>query len=599
MSSGNTNSAPTARHEQPPPGHTANNAQGSSNTASPSPLDSNNASSTGARDTRPLIAPNSQAERASGSSLDLPGVALQHEKPHPYPFRFGPWWRFSSAADRAQPKARILPCAAAIFMPVTVLFVLTAVEANWIQSAPGYSGHRIRKAGGYAAGNGIAVALAFGSALTIPFRQLDHFRKYASLTTAMLAQVLVNALIGFVCILVGGLYQRNRVNYKDVWITPEYPCIFIGGFFAFLQMALLLIDYVTTPNFNQRGSGYGSPAMETAIGLANLVNIWTGFGSLVFSNVEANSVWHPYNSCFNSWVLLITTGSSVLPFRTTNSKVFILFWLPVGLLLMVIYFLCFGVGFVQRFDEKPLRRIAEAEDNLRAAYRELRRDGAQNKELAAAVRGRITSLHGSIEYMRSQRLRYFAILFSFGVLLKILSWLLGSIIFARTEIGWSYWDSMMFLFFNLLTVGVQGMVPHSASGMPLYHAYTYIDILCTAALDAMLFHILYNLVPWPKFLHATGSFFGRAASKLFRRRRHLETSSIQTDQGAIDSQPSYSYSVQQAGDKLDDVLNAAARLRGILVQNSASQADISEYERLLEIAESRLDDANMLQKKVD
>ncbi|KAI8322967.1 hypothetical protein GQ54DRAFT_258949 [Martensiomyces pterosporus] len=542
----------------------------------------------------------SAAAPLSGLSLDTPDISYETEKPHPYPLKFGPWWRFCSAADRSQPKTRILPCVAAILMPVTVLFVLTAVEGNWIQSARGYNGHRVQKATGYVVGNAIAVALAFGSALTIAFRQIDYFRRFASLRTAMLSQVVINALLGFVCILVGGLYQRNRVNYKHVWITPEYPCIFIGGFFAFLQMALLLIDYVTTPSFNERGHGYGSSPMQTAIGLSNIVNIWTGFGSLVFSNVEANSVWHPYNSCYNSWVALITTGSTVLNYKTTNSKIFILFWLPIGLLIMFIYFVCFGLGFIQRFDEKPLRRINEAEDRLRGACRELRRSGAANKELVASLQSRIASLQDSIGYLKDQRLRYFAILFSVGVLLKICSWLLGSIIFARTEIGWSYWDSMFFLFLNLLTVGIQDMVPRSASGMPLYHAYTYVDILCTAALDALLFHILYNLAPWPRYTSAASAFLGGAAGKVFHRRRVVGAEDLEAEQPAgvaPGGGPDYSYSTQRATDQLEGVLSAASRLRGILIQNAASQADLAEYERLLEAAENRLDDLNMSDKK--
>ncbi|KAJ2379110.1 hypothetical protein IW150_000375, partial [Coemansia sp. RSA 2607] len=70
------------------------------------------------------------------------------DKPHPYLLRFGPWWHFCSARDRRLHKTRILPSAAAILMPITVLFVLTSVEANWIMSGPGYNGLRLRKATG-------------------------------------------------------------------------------------------------------------------------------------------------------------------------------------------------------------------------------------------------------------------------------------------------------------------------------------------------------------------------------------------------------------------------------------------------------------------
>ncbi|KAJ2888223.1 Translation machinery-associated protein 7 [Coemansia asiatica] len=555
------------------------------------------------------ISPLGQLTTHNSTNLSLPPeIDDADEKPHPYLLKFGPWWRFCSARDSVLPKTRILPSVAAILMPITVLFVLTSVEANWIMAGPGYDGRRLWKTTGYIVGSAIATALAFISALTIGMRQIDYFRSFFSLRIALFFQVLINLLLGMVCVLVGALYQRNKINGKGVWITPEYPCIYVGGFFAWLQVALLLVDYVTTPNFNQRGHGYGSPAMQASIGLANVVAIWTGFGSLVFSNVENTRFWHPYNSCFNSWVTLITTGSTVLNYRTTNSKVFIFFWLPIGVLIMFVYFWCFGFGCVQRFDEKPLRRIGETEDSLRIAYRELRREGRDNKELATATQARIDALQRRIEYLQDQRLRFFSALFVAGVLLKVCGWLLGSIIFTLTEPGWSYWDSMVFLFFNLLTVGVQGMVPSSSSGMPLYHGFTFVDILCTAMLDAILLHIVWNLVPWPRYLLVAKSVLLTATGKIFRCRRRrpqhvLEDSDLEAEEAVIPEAPEvgapdYSaLSHRKATDQLEDALNVAARMRALLVQNAATEADLQEYDRLLQAAESRIDEINVSGKK--
>ncbi|KAJ2226575.1 hypothetical protein H4R99_003865 [Coemansia sp. RSA 1722] len=555
------------------------------------------------------ISPLGQSPTPDGTSMSLhPEIDYAEEKPHPYLLKFGPWWRFCSARDSALPKTRILPSVAAILMPITVLFVLTSVEGNWIMSGPGYDGRRLWKTTGYIVGSAIATALAFISALTIGMRQIDYFRRFFSLRIALFFQVLINLLLGMVCILVGALYQRNKINGKGVWITPEYPCIYVGGFFAWFQVALLLVDYLTTPNFNQRGHGYGGPAMQASIGLANIVAIWTGFGSLVFSNVESTRFWHPYNSCFNAWVTLITTGSTVLNYRTTNSKVFIFFWLPIGVLIMFVYFWCFGFGCVQRFDEKPLRRIGEAEERLREAYRELRREGRDNKELAAATQARIDSLQKRIEYLRDQRLRFFFVLFVAGVLLKVCGWLLGSIIFTLTEPGWSYWDSMVFLFFNLLTVGVQGMVPSSSSGMPLYHGFTFVDILCTAMLDAFLLHIVWNLVPWPRYLLVAKSVLATATGKIFRFRRRrprhvLEDSDLEAEEAVMPEAPeigapNYSaLSHRKATDQIEDALNVASRMRALLVQNAATEADLREYDRLLQAAESRVDEINVSDTK--
>ncbi|KAJ2004170.1 Potassium channel [Coemansia thaxteri] len=544
---------------------------------------------------------NPRASELSFSSAS--DIVLEDEKPHPYLLRFGPWWHFCSAADRALPKTRILPSAAAIIMPTTVLFVLTAVEANWIQAGPGFNGLRLRKDTGYVVGNAIATALAFISALTIAMRQIDALRAHFSLRTAMLAQVLINTLLGFVCILVGALYQRNKINGLPLWITPEYPCIYVGAFLALLQVLMLLVDYATTPNFNMRGHGYGGAPMQAAIGLANVVAIWTGFGSLVFSSVENKTFWHAYNSCFNSWVALITTGAAVLNIQTVNSKVFIFFWLPVGILIMFVFACCFGIGCIQRFDEKPLRRICETEDRLRAAYREIRRAGRLNKDLARLLRSRIDSLQAHLAHLRDQRLRYFSTLFVVGVLLKVCSWLLGSIIFTLTEAAWSYWDSMFFLFLNLLTVGVQGMVPSSSSGMPLYHVYTFLDILCTAALDLILFHILWNLVPWPRYQILAKSMLVSVTGKIFRKRRAASTADLEAEQlepetSSMLGAPSYGvFAQQRAADQLDDAINAAAQLRELLTRKSIGESDLLEFDRLLQATESRIDDIRMSEKK--
>ncbi|KAJ1944259.1 Potassium channel [Linderina macrospora] len=546
--------------------------------------------STLARDTSPIIN-DSYPLNPAHAALDLPELDSD-EKPSPYPLRFGPWWRMSSARDSSIDKTRILPCAAACIMPVTVLFVLTSTEANWIQSEPGFRGHRINKATGYVVGNAIATALAFGSALTIAFRQLDVFRKYASLTVAMASQVLINLVLGSVCMVIGAVYQRNIINNSTVWITPEYVCVYVGGALAYLQAVLLIVDYIKTPNFNQRGHGMGA-AMQGAIGLSNLVNIWTGFGSLVFSNVENKRIWHAYNSCFNSWVTMITTGSTVLTWQTNNSKVFILFWLPIGLLIMFVYFVCFARGVIERFDAKPLRRITEAEDRLRAVYREKRRGGNDSSELVV----RVAALEAQAAKMHADRLRLFFFVFLAMLFVKIASWLLGSIIFTLTEPGWSYWDSLIFVFFNILTVGMQGRVPFSAVGMPLYHALTYLDILITAAIDGILFHLLYNLVPWSQYGLMARTVLASVVGKVTRKHRPIDVESAVEEQGAQPEDLDHGLKLGKSIDQLEAILDAATQMRSLLVQNSASSADVAQYDRLIEAAESRLDDLVLQDKK--
>lgn len=569
----------------------------------------------------PAPIPTTTGSIDTGSSFQVPtGTALpaiENEKPRLYPLRFGPWWQFCSAADRDLPKSRILPSVAAILMPITVLFVLTSVEGNWVQAGPGFDGLRITKGTGYVVGNAIATALAFGSALTIATRQSNACRRYFTLKIAMFAQVFINLLLGAVCVLVGAVYQRNVINARRVWITPEYSCIYVGAALAFLQATLLLTDYVTTPNFNQRGHGYGNGPMQAAIGLANVVAIWTGFGSLIFSSVENKTFWHAYNSCFNSWVTLITTGATVLNYQTVSSKVFIFFWLPTGVLIMFVYVCCFGIGCIERFDEKPLRRIGETEEQLRSSYRELRRIGPANKELSLMIQERIRRLYSHLAHLQHQRLVYFSTLFVTGVILKICTWLLGSIIFVITEPGWSYWDSMVFLFFNLLTVGVQGMVPRSATGMPLYHGFTFLEILFAAALDLILFHILWNLVPWPHYQHRASVILASVSGKVFSRRGRM----INSSSSRVETEPTLAagaaaeplpppppqpereatvggleyekFSREQATDSLEGAANIANRLRELLAQTDASKDDLQEYDHLLRALEGSIDNIRM------
>ncbi|KAJ2629472.1 hypothetical protein H4R22_003293, partial [Coemansia sp. RSA 1290] len=483
-------------------------------------------------------------------------------------WRVGPWGTFYSATDRVEPKTRVLPSVAAILMPITVLFVLTSVEGNWAQAAPGYNGLRLNKPGGYVAGNAIATALAFLSALTIGMRNIEGCRRFVSLRGAALSQIGINLVLGSVCIVTGAVFQRNELNGQVAWITPEYVCIYVGAALAYMQAVLLTVDLLSTRSFSKRGHGFGGPAMQGAILLANVVAIWTGFGSLVFSSVESNIQWHAYNSCFNAWVLLITTGANVLPFRTTNSLVFIFFWLPIGILIMFTFFCCFAVGFVKRFDEKPLRRIHETRARLHAACRDLRRARAPGQRL------RIDALQRRLRMLEDRRLQYFSMLFFVAVVLKVCSWVLASIIFTLTEPGWSYWDSLIFVFFTLLTVGIQQRVPASAAGMPLYHAYTFIDILCTAAVDGLLVHIAWNLVPWPRYTAAAQAL----GAKILRKPPPPQPEQLPPGMPVT------------AGDRLDAAIGAAARLRLILVRNAVPESQLQEYDQLLNEIQSQADD---------
>ncbi|KAJ1666830.1 Potassium channel [Coemansia sp. RSA 1813] len=527
--------------------------------------------------------------------------AAGEEKPCRYLLRFGPWWDFCSADDRNMTKSRVFPSIAATLMPITVLFVLTSVEGNWIQSGPGSDGQRIQKPGGYVAGNAVATALAFLSAVTIAMRQADACRRFFSLRIAALIQIAINVALGAVCVVVGVLYQYNVASQANVWITPEYPCIYVGACLALFQAALLIADYLTTPNFNSRGHGFGSAAMQAAIGLANLVAIWTGFGALIFSLVEDSRVWHSYNSCFSAWALLITTGSTALNYETTSSKLFVFFWLPIGVLLLFVFFWCFGFGVVHRFDEKPKRRIRRTEEQLRLAYRELRH--AEQGTLPTGHR--VEAMQQRLVHLHDQRLRYFVILFAAGVTLKVCSWALGSIAFALTESGWSYWDAMVFLFLNLLTVGRQGMVPESPTGTAIYLAFTFVDLLATAAVDALLLHILLNLVPWPRYRRYAKSIAAAVTAKIALRRRRrqqqhrqddtesesrIETDQVTQEEQCPDPLGDSSFALHcSATDQLENAISVVCQLRALLVRNAASEADLNEYDRLLAAVEHRAD----------
>ncbi|KAJ2400358.1 Translation machinery-associated protein 7 [Coemansia sp. RSA 2559] len=529
----------------------------------------------------------SKAERYivgdGATSRMWPNALADEAKPRWYLLRFGPWWEFCSADDRNMPKARIFPSVAAILAPIAISFVLTSVEGNWIQEGPGNDARRITKASGYVAGNAVATALAFFGAVTIEMRQLGSFRRFFSLRVAALIQIAMNMVLGALCVVVGALYQHNVVNKADVWITPEYPCLYVGACLALLQAALLTADYLTTPNFNSRGHGYGNAAMQTAIGLANLVAIWAGLGGLVFSQVENKRIWHSYNSSFSAWTVLFTTGSTNLNFGTTGSKLFVFFWLPLGVLLMFVFFWCFGFGVVHRFDEKPKRRIGRTEDQLRLAYRELR----HTEQDTASVAARIEALQQRLGYLHDQRLRYFAVLFAAGVVLKVCIWLLGSIAFALTEAGWSYWDAIVFLFLNLLAVGRQGMVPESPTGTAIYMAITFVDLLATAAVYALLLHILVYLVSWPRFGRYAKSVVSAVAAKVSLRRRRRQDD-VESDNGVETEQSTHVDNGPDplgdnalalhcsAADQLESAISVVCQLRALLVRNEASEADLQE-----------------------
>ncbi|KAJ2782135.1 hypothetical protein H4R18_002458 [Coemansia javaensis] len=516
-----------------------------------------------------------------------------------------PWRWFHSPGDAEQPATRLLPSAAAMLMPLTVLFVLTSVETNWIKPGPGLDVPTITKPAGYVAGNAVATALAFLTAPTISMRSIGWFRRFFTLRTAALIQILANAALGALCAALGAVYQHRVVRARGgVWIVPEYVCIYVGVALALLQAALLAVDCATTRNFNRRGHGYGGAAMQTAIFLANLVAIWTGFGALVFGGVEDKRVWHPYNSCYNAWTVLITAGSTVLGFATANSLAFIFFWLPLGVALMFVFLCSVGAGAVQRFDERPLRRIREAEAHLRAAYRDQRRAAAA-KEPDPGLHLRVDALRQRLRRLHRQRLAYFILLLAAAVLLKVCSWAAGAVVFALTEDGWSYWDSLVFVFFTLLTVGMQGRVPRSAAGMPLYHAYTYLELLSTAAVDAMLVHILWNLVPWPRV--AAWAKARLAALRAWRSAPLLPPASPPpgaTSEAEHDSALEFSVSplpkgrtadyaalaFRQATDRLEAAAAVAAHLRSLLVRHSVSPDDLREYDRLLLAVETQIDD---------
>ncbi|ORX74246.1 hypothetical protein DL89DRAFT_254116 [Linderina pennispora] len=134
--------------------------------------------------------------------------------------------------------------------------------------------------------------------------------------------------------------------------------------------------------------------------------------------------------------------------------------------------------------------------------------------------------------MHADRQRLFFFVFLALLFVKIASWLLGSIIFTLTEPGWTYWDSLVFTFFNILTVGMQDRVAFSAAGMPLYHAFTYIDILITAAIDGVLFHLLYNLVPWSRYGAMAQALLASVAGKVLRKHRPVGADDVAEEESA-------------------------------------------------------------------
>ncbi|KAJ1849620.1 hypothetical protein LPJ57_008324 [Coemansia sp. RSA 486] len=104
------------------------------------------------------------------------------------------------------------------------------------------------------------------------------------------------------------------------------------------------------------------------------------------------------------------------------------------------------------------------------------------------------------------------------------------------------------------------------------------------------------------------SVLATATGKIFRFRRRrprhvLEDSDLEAEEAVMPEAPeigapNYSaLSHRKATDQIEDALNVASRMRALLVQNAATEADLREYDRLLQAAESRVDEINVSDTK--
>ncbi|KAJ1919341.1 Potassium channel [Mycoemilia scoparia] len=469
---------------------------------------------------------------------------------------------------------RLLPGIASLIMPHCCLYILTAVEGNWSQTEYGPISPRITKPVGYVIGNAIPLALEFASALFYTFRTIPALEKWVSQSTIVLTHIFINLVVGSVTLGIAIAYNRDP-GFNNYYVTPEFICMYTGSALAYLQSFLLAVDYLTTSKYNSRGSGL-SPSMQAAGGIAALVNIWAGFGGLIYSNVEDKRVFHAFNSCFESWNLLTGTGISNTPIRTDSSKVFNLFWLPFGYLIIFGYATTIVYGTIGYFDGPFVRRRLEARKQMRLYLRSIRNSaattiaittGSSSSISGAAVGGKDfirkcggdnisssgstgsntpydtaqpnynnsnnqtkdcsdnnTTAITAVAYSKpdtdyqitKQHRRFYLLLFGIFLLVKVTSWLLGSLIFHFTEDNWSYWESMYFTFLAILGIGLSGRSPSSPSGQVLYMCYTYCDLILTFIFVAIMANLAWNLISWFEGFKSVGAFFLRHGPKKFR-----------------------------------------------------------------------------------
>ncbi|KAJ1671452.1 hypothetical protein EV182_007624, partial [Spiromyces aspiralis] len=201
-------------------------------------------------------------------------------------------------------------------------------------------------------------------------RTIEPMQRYVSQSTIAFLQMGINFIVGSVALAVAVVYDSDS-DFSDYYTTPEFVCLYAGAVLAYLQVLFFAVDYLTTSNYNKRGSGV-SLNMQAATGLAALVNIWTGFGALIFSNVEDKRLWHSFNSCFEAWNTLTATGIQNMPVRTNNSKIFVLFWLPLGYVIMFAYGTSLVYSAIEYFDAPFVRRKQNARRQLRSYLRATR-----------------------------------------------------------------------------------------------------------------------------------------------------------------------------------------------------------------------------------